>query len=138
MKKARAKFIENGIYFNDFTETMTGDTYKEQLIKTAEVTGEQMEYYCVAAFKEKSWKFLIFTLKMGQLLFQAMYCLNSFMQCLLKLQEYASEMGITDLVAEISSENHGSIEFHKKYDFYIAGELKNIGIKFNRIREGKQ
>jgi len=54
LKKARAKFIENGIYFNDFTETMTGDTYKEQLIKTAEVTGEQMEYYCVAAFGEKA------------------------------------------------------------------------------------
>lgn len=41
-------------------------------------------------------------------------------------------MGITDLVAEISSENYGSIAFHKKHGFYIAGELKNIGMKVNR------
>ncbi len=54
LKKARAKFIENGIHFTDFTQTMTGDTYKEQLTKTAEVTEEQMEYYCVAAFGEKT------------------------------------------------------------------------------------
>lgn len=53
-------------------------------------------------------------------------------KCLLKLEQDASEMGIIDLVAEISSENHGSIAFHKKHDFYIAGELKNIGVKLNR------
>ncbi|WP_297417978.1 GNAT family N-acetyltransferase [Clostridium sp.] len=53
-------------------------------------------------------------------------------KCLLKLEQDASEMGITNLVAEISSENHGSIAFHEKHDFYIAGELKNIGVKFNR------
>ena len=53
-------------------------------------------------------------------------------KCLLKLEQYASKMGITNLVAEISSENHGSIAFHEKHGFYIAGELKNIGVKFNR------
>ena len=54
LKKARAKLIESGIHFTDFAETMTGDTYKEQLVKTASVSGEQMEYYCVAAFGEKA------------------------------------------------------------------------------------
>ena len=53
-------------------------------------------------------------------------------KCLLKLEQDASQMGITDLIAEISSENHGSIAFHKKHDFYVAGKLKNIGAKFNR------
>ncbi len=53
-------------------------------------------------------------------------------KCLLKLEQDALEMGITDLVAEISSENHGSIAFHKKHGFHIVGELKNIGVKFNR------
>lgn len=53
-------------------------------------------------------------------------------KCLLKLEQDASKIGITDLVAEVSSENHGSIEFHKKHGFHIVGELKNIGVKFNR------
>lgn len=53
LRKARAKFMENDIHFTDFTETMTGDTYQEQLLKTAEASGEEMEYYCVAAFGEK-------------------------------------------------------------------------------------
>lgn len=34
-------------------------------------------------------------------------------KCLLKLEEEASQMGITTIIAEISSENHGSIDFHK-------------------------
>jgi len=53
LKKARAKFIENGVHFTDFTETMTGDTYKEQLARTEDTSEEDMEYYCVAAFGEK-------------------------------------------------------------------------------------
>ena len=36
------------------------------------------------------------------------------------------------LIAEISSENYGSISFHQKHGFTICGELRNIGEKFNR------
>ena len=53
LKKARAGFIENNIHFTDFTETMTGDTYKEQIDKTKETNDENMKYYCVVAFGEK-------------------------------------------------------------------------------------
>ena len=53
LKKAKTKFSENGVHFTDFTVTMTGDTYKEQLAKTEETSEEDMEYFCVAAFGEK-------------------------------------------------------------------------------------
>ena len=54
LKKARRKFVENNILFTDFTATMTGDTYMEQLEKTADMRTEEMEYYCVVAFGEKT------------------------------------------------------------------------------------
>lgn len=54
LKKARRKFIENNVLFTDFVDTMTGDTYKEQLKKTANKQTEELEYFCVAAFGEKS------------------------------------------------------------------------------------
>ena len=41
-------------------------------------------------------------------------------------------MGIKNLLAEVSSENNGSLSFHKKHGFEVVGELKNIGTKFNR------
>lgn len=53
IKKLRQKFIENNILFTDFTETMTGDTYKEQLVKTKETSEEEMNYFCLAGFGEK-------------------------------------------------------------------------------------
>ena len=53
IKKARKQFIEQNLHFTDFTVTMTGDTYKEQLDKTKEVSDEDMEYYCAACFGEK-------------------------------------------------------------------------------------
>lgn len=53
LKKAKRKFVESGVHFTDFTETMTGDTYKEQLVKTEETSEEDMQYFCVAAFGEK-------------------------------------------------------------------------------------
>lgn len=53
IKKLRNKFIENNILFTDFTETMTGDTYKEQLNKTLETPSEDMNYFCITAFGEK-------------------------------------------------------------------------------------
>lgn len=53
IKKLRKSFIENNILFTDFTETMTGDTYKEQLDKTLETSDEDMKYFCITAFGEK-------------------------------------------------------------------------------------
>lgn len=53
IKKLRNEFIANDILFTDFTETMTGDTYKEQVEKTLEISDEDMNYYCIAAFGEK-------------------------------------------------------------------------------------
>lgn len=53
IKKLRQQFIENNILHTDFTETMTGDTYKEQLDKTLETSNEEMQYFCLAAFGEK-------------------------------------------------------------------------------------
>ncbi len=53
IKKLRNEFIENDILFTDFIETMTGDTYREQLNKTLETSSEDMNYFCIAAFGEK-------------------------------------------------------------------------------------
>lgn len=53
IKKLRRNLIENNVLYTDFTETMTGDTYKEQLEKTLETTEENMKYFCVVAFGEK-------------------------------------------------------------------------------------
>ena len=47
------KFKELGIYYTDFIETMTGDTYKEQLEKTLQVSEDELKYFCVAAFGKK-------------------------------------------------------------------------------------
>lgn len=38
--------------FVDFIETMTGDTYKEQLEKTKEVNTEEHNYFGLLAFGE--------------------------------------------------------------------------------------
>ena len=51
-------------------------------------------------------------------------------KCLEKLEQDAIKMGIRNLIAEVSSENKESINFHKKHGFFIAGELKDIGEKF--------
>ena len=53
IKKARKQFQEQKVHFTDFTVTMTGDTYKEQLAKTKETSDENMEYFCIVAFGEK-------------------------------------------------------------------------------------
>lgn len=53
IKKLKRALVENKMLFTDFTETMTGDTYKEQLDKTLETSEEDMKYYCIATFGEK-------------------------------------------------------------------------------------
>lgn len=52
IKKARRQFKEEGILFVDFIETMTGDTYAEQLVKTKEINTEEHNYFGLLAFGE--------------------------------------------------------------------------------------
>lgn len=52
--------------------------------------------------------------------------------CLKRLEEDALLRGISNLIANISTENRASIRFHQKNGFEIAGELKDAGEKFNR------
>ncbi len=52
IKKARKQFIEENILFTDFIETMTGDTYAEQLVKTKELGQEEHNYFGLLAFGE--------------------------------------------------------------------------------------
>jgi len=54
IKKARNKYIEENVHFVDFLETMTGDTYKEQLEKTAVSSYEDLTFYGIIAFGEKA------------------------------------------------------------------------------------
>jgi len=42
------------IHFVDFLESMTGDTYKEQLEKTAALSYADLNFYCIVAFGEKA------------------------------------------------------------------------------------
>lgn len=53
-------------------------------------------------------------------------------QCLDQLEADARQMGIENIIAEISSENRGSLKFHASNGFAFCGELKNIGYKLNR------
>lgn len=53
-------------------------------------------------------------------------------ECLQKLESEAKQMGITQLISDISSENNVSISFHKKHGFVLAGELSDIGEKLGR------
>ncbi len=53
IKKLRKSLIENNVLYTDFTETMTGDTYKEQLEKTLMTSEEEMKYFCITAFGSK-------------------------------------------------------------------------------------
>lgn len=53
IKKARNKYVEAGIHFVDFLETMTGDTYKEQLEKTAQTPYDELNFYGIIAFGKK-------------------------------------------------------------------------------------
>ncbi len=52
--------------------------------------------------------------------------------CLAKLENEARKKGIDNLIADISSDNTGSVSFHKKHGFSIAGELLNVGNKHNK------
>jgi phosphinothricin acetyltransferase len=52
--------------------------------------------------------------------------------CFAKLEEEAKVRNITNLISDVSSENSGSINFHKKHGFTVIGELNGIASKFGR------
>ena len=43
----RSVAIEKGLQYVDFTQTMTGETYLEQIQKTKSFSTNDLEYYCV-------------------------------------------------------------------------------------------
>lgn len=52
IRKLRNEAIGNHIMFNDFTDTMTIGTYKEQIAKTLQVKDENLVYYGIVLFGE--------------------------------------------------------------------------------------
>jgi len=53
IRKARNKAIEVNIPFTDFIETMTGDTYKEQLERTKNTSYDETNFYGIMMFGKK-------------------------------------------------------------------------------------
>jgi phosphinothricin acetyltransferase len=53
-------------------------------------------------------------------------------QLLSKLIEIAKHQQMHTMVGYIDAENTGSIAFHKRFGFVEAGQLKEIGFKFDR------
>lgn len=50
IRKLRNEAIANNITFNDFTDTMTIGTYKEQIERTLKVKDENLIYYGIVLF----------------------------------------------------------------------------------------
>ena len=48
------------------------------------------------------------------------------------LEERARELGMTSLVARVSSRNRKSIRFHRKNGFAICGRIRTVGTKFGK------
>ena len=53
-------------------------------------------------------------------------------EVLIKMEEEAKNMGIKQLLADISSENFISIKFHRKNGFNECGRFHNVGFKFDK------
>jgi len=49
------------------------------------------------------------------------------------LEHEASQIGIKNILASISSENPGSINFHKQHGFHECGRFEKVGEKFGNI-----
>ena len=49
-----------------------------------------------------------------------------------KLTQDAKEIGVDNLIASVSSKNEQSLNFHKKKGFEVAGNLKQVGLKFGQ------
>jgi phosphinothricin acetyltransferase len=48
------------------------------------------------------------------------------------LEDRARELGMTSLVARVSSRNRKSIRFHRRNGFSIGGRIRRIGAKFGK------
>jgi phosphinothricin acetyltransferase len=48
------------------------------------------------------------------------------------LEDRAGELGMTSLVARVSSRNRRSIRFHRKNGFSLCGRIRGIGTKFGQ------
>jgi L-amino acid N-acyltransferase YncA len=48
------------------------------------------------------------------------------------MEERARELGMTSLVARVSSRNRRSIRFHRKNGFSLCGRIRRIGTKFGK------
>jgi hypothetical protein len=53
IRNLRQEFLDKGIHFVDFTNTMTVGTYEEQKQRTKETKEEDLEYYGICAFGDK-------------------------------------------------------------------------------------
>jgi len=53
IRTARQRAIEDNILVVDFTETMTGETYVEQMQRTQSLTESEHNYYGVCMFGRK-------------------------------------------------------------------------------------
>ena len=53
-------------------------------------------------------------------------------KALTALEDAGRKMGIKKILAEISSENQGSIGFHKRHGFCECGNFEGIGNKFGK------
>jgi len=54
IRQAREAALEKGILFVDFTETMTKDTYVEQMQRTRATASDDLEYWGICLFGRKS------------------------------------------------------------------------------------
>lgn len=52
LRTLRNNLVEHGVYFTDFTSTMTVGTYAEQQERTAETPESELEYWAVVMFGE--------------------------------------------------------------------------------------
>ncbi len=53
IRKVRKEAVSRGMLFTDFTSSMTGDTYIEQLEKTKSTAEQDLEYYGICLFGDK-------------------------------------------------------------------------------------
>ena len=53
IRAARQRAIDEDILFVDFTESMTGDTYLEQMQRTSALRESELDYYGICMFGEK-------------------------------------------------------------------------------------
>ena|SRR5260370_713333 len=53
IRKVRKEALSHGVIFTDFTSSMTGDTYIEQLERTKATAEQDLEYYGICLFGRK-------------------------------------------------------------------------------------